>query len=141
MKVRGIRWLGTPTARYAETVAFARDTLGLRLRIDEEDFAVFEAENGDTFEVFGPKGIADGHEFMVAPVAGFEVDDVVAAHGEMEAKGIRFIGEVHGDGEGFGHRLAVGRDCVDVHNRFEEIIQLQRGKDASGMGDICIGKD
>jgi catechol 2,3-dioxygenase-like lactoylglutathione lyase family enzyme len=95
VKVRGIRWLGTPTARYAETVAFTRDTLGLRLRIDEEDFAVFEAENGDTFEVFGPKGIADGHEFMVAPVAGFEVDDVVAARGEMEAMGIRFIGEVH----------------------------------------------
>jgi hypothetical protein len=32
---------------------------------------------------------------MVAPVAGFEVDDVAAARREMEAKGIRFIGEVH----------------------------------------------
>ena len=95
MKVRSIRWLGTPTDRFAETVAFARDILGLRLQLEQEDFAVFELENGDTFEVFGPKGIADGHEFMVAPVAGFEVDDVVAARREMEAKGIRFIGEVH----------------------------------------------
>jgi catechol 2,3-dioxygenase-like lactoylglutathione lyase family enzyme len=95
MRVRGIRWLGTPTDRYAETVAFARDILGLSLRHEQEDFAVFEAENGDTFEVFGPKGIADGHEFMVAPVAGFEVDDVVAARAEMEAKGIQFIGEIH----------------------------------------------
>ena len=98
MKVRGISWLGTPTDRYAETVAFARDILGLSLQHEEEDFAAFEAENGDTFEVFGPKGIADGHEFMVAPVAGFEVDDVVAARREMEAKGIRFIGEVHSGG-------------------------------------------
>jgi catechol 2,3-dioxygenase-like lactoylglutathione lyase family enzyme len=95
MRVHGIRWLGTPTDRYAETVAFARDTLGLRLRLEQDDFAVFETENGDTFEVFGPKGIADGHQFMVAPVAGFEVDDVNVARAEMETKGIRFIGEVH----------------------------------------------
>ena len=58
MRVRGIRWLGTPTARYAETVAFARDVLGLRLTLEQDDFAVFETENGDVFEVFGPKGIA-----------------------------------------------------------------------------------
>lgn len=96
MRVRGIRWLGTPTDRYAETVSFARDVLGLRQLFEQDDFAVFETENGDTFEVFGPKGVADGHEFMVAPVAGFEVDDVAAARAEMEAKGIRFIGDVHG---------------------------------------------
>jgi catechol 2,3-dioxygenase-like lactoylglutathione lyase family enzyme len=95
MRVRSIRWLGTPTDRYAETVAFARDVLGLTLQLEREDFAVFHIENGDTLEVFGPKGIADGHEFRVAPVAGFEDDDVVAARREMEAKGIRFIGEVH----------------------------------------------
>lgn len=95
MRVRSIRRLGTTTDRYAETVAFARDVLGLTLQLEREDFAVFHTENGDTLEVFGPKGIADGHEFMIAPVAGFEVDDVVAARREMEAKGIRFIGEVH----------------------------------------------
>lgn len=95
MRVRGITWLGTPTDRYSETVAFARDILGLRLELELEDFAVLKTDNGDTFEVFGPKGVADGHEFMVAPVAGFEVDDVVIARLEMEAKGIRFIGEVH----------------------------------------------
>jgi catechol 2,3-dioxygenase-like lactoylglutathione lyase family enzyme len=95
VRVRSITWLGTPTDRYAETVGFARDILGLRVQLEQDDFAVFKTENGDTFEVFGPKGIADGHAFMVAPVAGFEVDDVVAARREMEAKGIHFIGEVH----------------------------------------------
>ena len=95
MRVLGIRWLGTPTQRYTETVAFAKDVLGLSLRLEQDEFAVFDAENGDVFEVFGPKGIADGHEFMVAPVAGFEVDDVGAARREMEAKGITFIGDVH----------------------------------------------
>jgi catechol 2,3-dioxygenase-like lactoylglutathione lyase family enzyme len=95
VKILGIRWLGTPTHRYAETVAFAKDVLGLSLRFEQEDFAVFDTENGDTFEVFGPKRIADGHEFMVAPVAGFEVEDVASARREMETKGVRFIGPVH----------------------------------------------
>ena len=49
MKVLGIRWLGSPTDRYAETVAFAKDVLGLELRFEAEDFAVFETANGDTF--------------------------------------------------------------------------------------------
>ena len=95
MRVLSIHWLGTPTERYAETVAFAKDVLGLSLRFEKDDFAVFATENGDVFEVFGPKGIADGHEFMVAPVAGFEVEDVADARREMEAKHIRFIGPVH----------------------------------------------
>lgn len=95
MRVLGIRWLGTPTDRYPETVAFARDVLGLALRFEREDFAVVETADGGVFEGFGPKGIADGHEFMVAPVAGFEVEDVAAARREMDAKGIRLIGPVH----------------------------------------------
>jgi catechol 2,3-dioxygenase-like lactoylglutathione lyase family enzyme len=95
VRVLGIRWVGTPTQHYAETVAFARDVLGLALRHEQDDFAVFATENGDVFEVFGPKGIADGHEFMVAPVAGFEVDNVAEARREMEAKHIRFIGPIH----------------------------------------------
>jgi catechol 2,3-dioxygenase-like lactoylglutathione lyase family enzyme len=104
MRVLGIRWLGSPTDRYAETVAFAKDVLGLDLRFEAEDFAVFETANGDTFEVFGPKGIADGHEFMVAPVAGFEVEDVATARREMEAKSVRFIGPVHeGDSSAWSH--------------------------------------
>jgi catechol 2,3-dioxygenase-like lactoylglutathione lyase family enzyme len=95
VRVLGIRWLGVPTQRYAETVAFAQDVLGLTPAFEQEDFAVFAAENGDVLEVFGPKGIADGHEFMVAPVAGFEVENVAEARLEMEAKHVRFIGPVH----------------------------------------------
>ena len=56
-------------------------------------------------------------------------------------RGSGFIGEFHGDGKGFGHGLAVGRDRVDIHNSLEEVIQLQRGKDASGMGNVRVGKD
>ena len=35
--------------------------------------------------------------FMTHPVAGFLVDDIVAARAEMEAKGIEFIGPIEGD--------------------------------------------
>jgi hypothetical protein len=46
VRVLGIRWVGTPTQRYAEAVAFARDVLGRTLRHEQEDFAVFVTENG-----------------------------------------------------------------------------------------------
>ena len=95
MKVKGITWLGSPTDRYAEMRIFAIEVLGLRPVEDKTDFSVFRLPDGDTFEIFGPKAIADGHEFMRAPVAGFLVDDVAAARKEMEAKGILFIGPVH----------------------------------------------
>ena len=40
MRVPSIHWLGTPTERYAETVAFAKDVLGLSLRFEKDDFEV-----------------------------------------------------------------------------------------------------
>jgi hypothetical protein len=95
MKVKGIAWLGSPTDRFDEMMRFATDVLGLKARHQAPDFAVFELEDGDVFEIFGPRAIADEHSFMKAPVAGFRVDDVEAARKEMERKGVLFIGPVH----------------------------------------------
>ena len=95
MKVKGVVWLGSPTDRYDDMLMFAKDVLGLTPRIEQQDFAVFELEDGDTFEIFGPRAIADRHEFMKEPLAGFRVDDIVAARAEMEAKGVLFIGPIH----------------------------------------------
>lgn len=95
MRIRAVTWLGVPTDRFAPMLAFVRDDLGLEVRRQDDDFAALAAENGDVFELFGPAAIANGHEFMVAPVAGFEVDDVGQARAEMEAKGALFIGPVH----------------------------------------------
>ena len=97
MKVKGIAWLGSPTVRYDEMRRFATEVLGLRPKSEDEDFSVFVLPDGDVFEIFGPKAIADEHEFMRAPVAGFLVDDVAASRAEMEAKGVLCIGPVHGD--------------------------------------------
>lgn len=41
-------------------------------------------------KIFGPRAVADEHEFMKAPVAGFRVDDIAAARDEMERKGVLF---------------------------------------------------
>ena len=59
MKVKGVGWLGSPTDRFDDMVRFAIDVLGLKPRINESDFAVFDLADGDTYEIFGPRAIAD----------------------------------------------------------------------------------
>ena len=77
MKIKGIVWLGTRTERFDQMTEFCRDLLGLSQRLAEPGFAVFELPNGDLFEVFGPNSTLN--EFMTHPVAGFLVEDIVAA--------------------------------------------------------------
>ena len=118
MKVTGIAWLGSPTDRFDEMMRFATDVLGLKPRQQAPDFAVFELEDGDVFEIFGPRAIADEHEFMKAPVAGFRVDDVVAARAEMERKGVLFIGPVHrADGGGWSHFFGPDGHVYEITGR------------------------
>lgn len=118
MNVRGIAWLGSPTDWYAEMRRFAIDVLGLAPRVDEEDSAVFEFADGDVFEIFGPKAIAHEHEFMREPVAGFLVDDVAVARREMEAKGVQFIGPLHGSGSaGWSHFFAPDGHVYAIKSR------------------------
>lgn len=95
MKIKGIVWLGTRTDRFEEMNGFCRDLLGLPQRLLEPGFAVFEMPNGDLFEVFGPE--ESENKFMTHPVAGFLVDDIVAARAEMEERGIEFLGPIQGD--------------------------------------------
>ena len=95
MKIKGIVWLGTRTDRFEQMTGFCRDLLGLPQRLLEPGFAVFEMPNGDLFEVFGPE--ESQNEFMTHPMAGFLVDDIVAARAEMEERGIEFLGPIQGD--------------------------------------------
>jgi hypothetical protein len=119
MRVKGIAWLGSPTDRYHEMRRFAVDVLGLRPRIDETDFAVFDLPDGDVFEIFGPRAIADEHQFMRAPVAGFLVDDVAAARAEMENKGVLFIGPLHGSSRegGWSHFFGPDGHVYEITSR------------------------
>jgi catechol 2,3-dioxygenase-like lactoylglutathione lyase family enzyme len=95
MKIKGIVWLGTRTANFEQMTEFCRDVLGLEQRSIESGFAAFEMPNRDLFEVFGPEQSLN--PFMTHPVAGFLVDDLLAARAELEEKGIEFIGPIEGD--------------------------------------------
>ena len=95
MKIKGIVWLGTRTNRFEQMTDFCRSVFGLNQQYFQPGFAVYELPNGDLFEVFGAD--SPENEFMTHPVAGFLVDDIVAARAEMEAQGIEFIGPIEGD--------------------------------------------
>jgi hypothetical protein len=95
MKIKGIVWLGTRTEHFEQMTDFCRTMLGLSQKSFEPGFAVFEMPNGDLFEVFGHQQAMN--TFMTHPVAGFLVDDIIAARAEMEEKGIEFIGPIYED--------------------------------------------
>jgi hypothetical protein len=95
MKIKGIVWLGTRTDRFEQMTDFCSNLLGLSQKSLEPGFAVYELPNGDVFEVFGPD--SSFNEFMTHPVAGFLVDDILAARAELESQGIEFLGPIEGD--------------------------------------------
>lgn len=96
MKAKGLVWLGMYTEKFQETINFYQEVFGLEPRFLRPEIVIFDLENGDRVEVFGPG--ETGHAWMRAPVAGFLVDDVEGAREEMEAAGIEFIGPIHAGG-------------------------------------------
>lgn len=101
MKIKGIVWLGTRTARFEQMNEFCSNVLGLSETSNDSGLAVFQLPDGDIFEIFDAQHENFKDSFMTHPVAGFLVDDIVAARAEMEAKGIEFIGPIHGETEDY----------------------------------------
>jgi hypothetical protein len=100
MRVIGIAWLGTRTDRFDEMREFFRELTGVAPR-EEQGLAAFELASGDRIEVLDP---AVGESYMVAPVAGFLVEDVAAARAELESRGIEFLGPIQtGAGSSWSH--------------------------------------
>lgn len=98
MKIKGIVWVGTATERYAETVRFFKEKLGLSAFHEREGLSILRLEGGEWVEVFGP---GDPHfgEFDSGPVVEFLVDDLDEARAELEGKGVEFLTENHGWGD------------------------------------------
>jgi len=101
MKVKGIVWLGTRTAQFRQMTEFCNNVLGLSQTSNDSGLAVFQLPDGDLFEIFDAQHEQFKDSFITHPVTGFLVDDIVAARAEMEAKGIEFIGPIHGDTEDY----------------------------------------
>jgi predicted enzyme related to lactoylglutathione lyase len=95
VKVHGVVWAGVKTDRFAETVSFFRDVLGVPLQEPAPDFAWSRLPDSSQFEVFGP-GERDHDHFTTGPVPEFLVDDVAAAAAELEAAGVELLGPPQG---------------------------------------------
>jgi catechol 2,3-dioxygenase-like lactoylglutathione lyase family enzyme len=98
MNVTGLTWLGTRTSRFEQMVEFAEQRLGLRANVREPGMALFQLDDGSLFEVFDPASSGGGHPDR-GVVAGFHVDDVEAAHAELEAAGVE-VSAIESSGPG-----------------------------------------
>jgi catechol 2,3-dioxygenase-like lactoylglutathione lyase family enzyme len=99
MEVRGIRWVGVPTARYDEMVAFLTSVLGLRVAFEEGDTTEVTTTDGDAFQVMAP-----GHPYFdfftqhaSGPVPLFEVDDFDEACEVLRTAGAEIVGTIERD--------------------------------------------
>ena len=97
MRILRLVWLGTRTTEHPATVAFFRDVLGLGVQVSEPDFAVLDVPGGATVEIFGPTSEYNRH--LTHPVAGFLVDDLVAAADEVAAAGAEIVLPIQDGGD------------------------------------------
>jgi catechol 2,3-dioxygenase-like lactoylglutathione lyase family enzyme len=121
MEVRRIAWLGVRTDRAEAMVTFLGETLGLVLEHAEDGQWVFALPDGAKAEVFSAASPHNPH-FEAAPVAGFYVDDVVAAAEELRAAGVEIVHGPVVDDEG---------DAAWVHLRAPDgnLYELTQGSD------------
>ncbi len=96
MKYEGFIWAGLCVADMERAVAFYRDVLGLPLLEREEGCALFDAGGGALFELW-PQGLASAEmkqpERQSLRVA-LRVENLAAAVSELQARGVRFCGEM-----------------------------------------------
>lgn len=90
MDVRKLAWVGTRTPSATATAGFFRDVLGLGVAVEQPGFWVLTLPDGSKVEVFGPDNPVNRH-FTTGPVAGFLVDDVASAAGELRAAGTEIL--------------------------------------------------
>jgi len=96
MNVLGIAWVGVAIDQVDTLLPFFRDVLGLRPEIERPHFVKLLARNGDVVELFGRGGKHPPEQFAANQiVAGFLVDDIVAARQELAVAGIELLGDIH----------------------------------------------
>lgn len=95
LSIQGIGWVGTRTPYFDNTVTFFRDVLKLPLTIQSPQFAEFTLAGGERLGIFGAK--LPGTGFMKGPMMEFVVADVQKARLQLEALGVQFIGDIHGN--------------------------------------------
>jgi catechol 2,3-dioxygenase-like lactoylglutathione lyase family enzyme len=99
VRVLRLAWLGIAAREYEPTVEFFRSVMGLRVEFEEPGTTELSLPDDDRVQVLAP-----GHAYFKffqneasGPVPLFEVDDLAGAHAELEAAGIRQVGEIDRD--------------------------------------------
>ena len=98
MQVTGVDFMALPTQDFEASKEFYENVLGLAPSKRRGQMPAMEFETGNlTIAIM--QSDAFGQEFRknAAPVA-FHVDDVAAARGELEAKGIDFVADTMDSG-------------------------------------------
>src|SRR4030095_3718531 len=96
-ELKNLAWAGTSTRNFEAMVQFLKVLLGLHLIKKTEDFAEFQLQGGDKFEVFNDNSPWNAH-FTTGPVVEFLVDDVLKTQSLLEQAGISFFGPVQTSG-------------------------------------------
>src|SRR4029450_9323274 len=99
MRIIKLAWVGTRTDNAEPTVAFFRDVLGLRLELDRPGFWMLKLPEGSKVEGFGTDSPIN-RDLATGPVAGFLVDDIQAATGELRSAGVEILFESGVDDSG-----------------------------------------
>jgi predicted enzyme related to lactoylglutathione lyase len=91
--VTGVDFVGMPTRNLQAAAQFYGETLGLprSVYLEERNYAEFETGNL-TLSVYNAEQMGLQHHVNPNPVA-MHVDDVGAARGELEARGVEFTGD------------------------------------------------
>ncbi len=92
MKVKGLSWVGVGTDRYAETLRFFTNVLGLEVEAEGDEQALLRIAPGQQLEIFGRDG--RGKFLNSPPTVAFEVDDVGEAREALLAAGVELIGDI-----------------------------------------------
>jgi catechol 2,3-dioxygenase-like lactoylglutathione lyase family enzyme len=94
MRVLGYTWAGVRTADLKSAARFFANVLGISLIREGKGLVQFEMPSGQLFEVFGSE--SRYYQLHACPVLAFQVEDVRAAKGELEARGVEFVTDVEG---------------------------------------------
>jgi catechol 2,3-dioxygenase-like lactoylglutathione lyase family enzyme len=101
VRVERVSFLAVRTPRRDEVVSFFSSALGMTTFLETASMVALRLGGGDVVEVF--QGDDASHSYFgCAPVVGFEVDDLEAAHAELtatasssEIAGVEILGGIH----------------------------------------------
>jgi catechol 2,3-dioxygenase-like lactoylglutathione lyase family enzyme len=96
MKTLALSWIGTRTDSFAESVAFFKDVLGLRIGNQRSGFVRFDLPDGSSIEVFRAGAADDYAYFTTGPVVGFQVEDFESALEDLRTAGCDLLGATGG---------------------------------------------